>query len=65
MVLENLQYLFLLQLHSPFQLMVLDRRIVTCHLYIKNYKKQFKILYYSYKIIDRVNSFMFYDFVTF
>ena len=33
-VLENLQYL---QLHSPFQLVVLDGRIVNFHLHTKNY----------------------------
>ena len=42
-VLENLQYLPLLQLHSPFQLVVLDGRIVNFHLHTKNYNKQFKL----------------------
>ena len=34
-VLENLQYLPLLQLHSPFQVVVLDERIINFHLHTK------------------------------
>ena len=56
MVLENLQYLLFLQLHSPFQLVVLDGRIVNFHLYTKNYNKQFKIFAVANKISYIANS---------
>ena len=56
-VLENLQYLPLLQLHSPFQLVVLDGRIVNFHLHTKNYNKQFKLFTVANKISDIANSF--------
>ena len=61
-VLEILQYL---QLHSPFQLVVLDGRIVNFHLHTKNYNKQFKLFTVANKISDIAISFMGYDFVTF
>ena len=65
MVLENLQYLPLLQLHSPFQLVVLDGRIVNFHIHTNNYNEQFKLFAVANKISDIVNLFMRYDFVTF
>ena len=42
-VLENLRYLPVLQLHYPFQLVVLDGRLVNVHIHTKNYNKQFKL----------------------
>ena len=49
-VLKNLQYLPLLQLHSPFQYVVLDGRIVN--------SKQFKLFTVANKKCDIANSFM-------
>ena len=60
MVLENLQYLPLLPLHSPFQLVVLDGRIVNFHLHTKNYNKQFKLFTVANKVSDIVISFNIY-----
>ena len=52
-VLENLQYLPpLLQLHSPFQLVMLDGRIVNFHLRTINCNKQFKLFTVANKITD-------------
>ena len=51
-VLENLQYLPL-QLHSPFQLVVLEGRIVNFHLHTKN---QFKLFTVASRISDITNS---------
>ena len=56
MVLENLQYIPLLQLHSPFKLVVLDGRIVNFHLYAKNYNNQFKLFTVANKLCDIANS---------
>ena len=56
MVLENLQYIPLLQLHSPFQLVVLDGRIVNFHSHTSNYNKQFKLFTVANKISDIANS---------
>ena len=56
MVLENLQYLPLLQLHSPFQLVVLDGRIANFHLHPKNYNKQFNLFAVAIKINYMANS---------
>ena len=53
MVLENLQYLPLLQLHSPFQLVVLDGNF---HLHTKNYNKQFKLFTVANTMSDVANS---------
>ena len=58
MVLENLQYLPLLQLHSPFQFVVLDGRIVNFLLHTKNYNKQFKLFTVANEISDIANSFI-------
>ena len=61
MVLENLQYLPLPQLHSPFQLVVLDGRIVNFHYTPENYNNS-DVFTIVTKIIDRAN---WYDFVMF
>ena len=52
-VLENFQHI---QLHSPFQIVVLDGIIVNFHLHAKNYNN--KLFTVANKISDIANSFM-------
>ena len=55
---ENLQSLPLLQLHSPFQLVVLDGRIANCHYTAKIITSVSKLFTIVDITIDITNSFI-------